>query len=97
VSRRNRKYRLWLLTAQGMSCRVCGVELSVETATIDHIIPQAKGGPNELYNMQVLCEPCNSEKGDYCCDLYERLKHHDESCPVRRLQLDRLRRMSRRG
>ena len=31
---------------------------------IDHIKPRSKGGKNELSNMQLTCEVCNSKKSD---------------------------------
>lgn len=42
-------------------CRVCGDPADL---TIDHIWPHAKGGTNALDNLQTLCRPCNSAKGD---------------------------------
>ena len=48
-----------------------GVHLSKVTSleegrnfTIDHVIPQSRGGTDHLENLQLLCEACNSLKGD---------------------------------
>ena len=38
-----------------------GVE---ELFTCDHIVPLAKGGPNNLGNTQTMCITCNSRKAD---------------------------------
>jgi hypothetical protein len=32
--------------------------------TKDHIIPKSENGKNNLSNYQVMCEPCNSKKGN---------------------------------
>lgn len=41
-------------------CRYCG---STENLSIDHIVPLARGGTNDLDNLQFLCMPCNRRKG----------------------------------
>jgi hypothetical protein len=44
-------------------CRACG-ELGYQTkaTTVDHIIPRARGGSHEDYNLQPLCGPCHDAK-----------------------------------
>lgn len=41
-------------------CRHCG---DYRDLTVDHIIPESKGGAHELENFQTLCRMCNSKKG----------------------------------
>lgn len=41
-------------------CKCCGTHKNL---SIDHIIPQVKGGSNELNNLQTLCRACNTQKG----------------------------------
>ncbi len=45
----------------GGKCMICGTK---ENLTIDHIIPQSKGGKDSVDNLQILCFSCNSRKHD---------------------------------
>lgn len=45
-------------------CFDCHTGLTHETATLDHIIPIAKGGTNADGNFQLACQPCNLKKAD---------------------------------
>lgn len=45
-------------------CQYCGMPLSRDEITIDHIHPKSKGGKNSFYNCVVCCKYCNSQKGD---------------------------------
>lgn len=49
----------------GYRCRMCGAskEDGIEL-TIDHIIPLAAGGTNDLDNLQTLCRECNENKAN---------------------------------
>jgi 5-methylcytosine-specific restriction endonuclease McrA len=44
----------------GGRCAACG---SDELLQFDHVIPVALGGASTAANLQVLCAPCNREKG----------------------------------
>ena len=46
-------------------CLACGQKRKL---TRDHIIPITKGGTNYISNIQPLCGPCNSSKGDKTID-----------------------------
>lgn len=45
-------------------CKICMKSGEEVNLTIDHIIPISAGGTNELDNIQALCRPCNSRKGN---------------------------------
>ena len=42
-------------------CQYCGERSDL---TIDHLIPQSRGGGNDPANLMVACRTCNSKKGD---------------------------------
>lgn len=54
------KVRLNVLANDGYECKHCGTK---ENLTVDHIVPESKGGSHELDNLQTLCGSCNSKKG----------------------------------
>ena len=45
-------------------CVYCAVALCPESATLDHVYPRAKGGPNVPGNLVSACAPCNRRKAD---------------------------------
>jgi 5-methylcytosine-specific restriction endonuclease McrA len=44
-------------------CQGCGRGRTETVLQVDHIIPLAKGGSNDLSNLQTLCQTCNGRKG----------------------------------
>lgn len=45
-------------------CAYCNTELTLKTATKDHIIPVSKGGKSTFTNLCICCEKCNSAKSN---------------------------------
>ena len=58
---RAHKHELYGL--QEGKCVLCKFHFPFRNMTIDHIIPQAKGGTDRKDNLQLLCQACNSTKG----------------------------------
>lgn len=50
-----------LIARDGNKCQRCG---TTDKITVDHIVPLARGGTNDLENLQLLCKLCNGVKGD---------------------------------
>lgn len=48
----------------GHRCVYCATALPLEHATLDHVIPRARGGSHAPGNLVVACAPCNRLKGD---------------------------------
>lgn len=46
-------------------CALCGKFVRFDLFTIDHIIPLAKGGTNDIENLQCTCKHCNAMKQDF--------------------------------
>lgn len=62
----SKRTRALVLKMDNYSCRRCGVGWRDHPAIrleIDHRVPLAKGGTNDITNLQVLCWSCNSKKG----------------------------------
>lgn len=44
-------------------CQSCQkIDLTTKNLQVDHIIPLAQGGANDMSNLQTLCAKCNREK-----------------------------------
>lgn len=58
-----RTHKHTLFGRQEGMCNGCLQFFQFRNFTIDHIVPQAKGGTDHLDNLQLLCGACNSMKG----------------------------------
>ena len=68
-----------LFGLQRGQCNGTKFEILYSEATVDHIVPQAAGGGDELENLQVLCSPCNGLKDDGPQDAYMTTINHNPS------------------
>ena len=59
-----KKERELLHKGQGGKCNYCGRRLSLAYMHVDHKTPVAREGSNRVSNLQLLCSPCNTRKGD---------------------------------
>ncbi|MYA41005.1 MAG: hypothetical protein F4Z31_04555 [Gemmatimonadetes bacterium] len=59
-----RTYRHTLYGRQEGNCMGCRIHFPFRNLTVDHIVPQSKGGSDHLDNLQLLCGACNSKKGN---------------------------------
>ena len=57
-----RKLRHEVFKRDGYRCRECGSSKDETSLEIDHIVPVAKGGTNDIDNLQTLCRECNQKK-----------------------------------
>lgn len=59
----SKKIRFEVLKRDSFKCQYCGAIAPDVFLEIDHIKPIAKGGTNEITNLIVSCQDCNSGKG----------------------------------
>ena len=57
-----RKLRHEVFKRDGYRCRECGASKDETSLEIDHIVPVARGGTNDIGNLQTLCRECNRMK-----------------------------------
>lgn len=49
-------------------CRYCHRMMDLVDATVDHIVPLARGGPDDETNWKLCCSECNNSKGSISLD-----------------------------
>lgn len=63
-------YGLALYHQANCRCQLCGRSITYQDATVDHIIPKAMGGVNDVSNLQIACFACNQLKGSVLPDSF---------------------------
>jgi hypothetical protein len=63
VERKNyRKVKVRMFKRQ-KKCHWCSEKLTLDTATVDHVIPLSRGGLDNDNNRVLACSPCNQRRG----------------------------------
>lgn len=57
------KMRFEVFKRDGFKCQYCGRSAPEVTLEVDHIVPVAEGGKNEMLNLITSCRACNRGKG----------------------------------
>lgn len=60
---RSKNIKHQLFGVQEGRCNLCKHEIEFRHMEVDHVIPRAKGGPDDDTNLQLLCGHCNRVKG----------------------------------
>jgi ATP adenylyltransferase len=75
-------------------CELCGISAEDKALQVDHIVPRAKGGADDISNLQALCYTCNAMKRDRddtdFRKVVESYKHREAGCLFCELPTDRL-------
>lgn len=64
--------RKYVFQRDRLQCQSCGKTCQETTLNIDHIIPLATGGSNDISNLQTLCSQCNQRKKHHFDDRFKR-------------------------
>ncbi len=52
-----------ILATHGYWCHYCKHGLSIDSSTIDHVVPLSAGGTHDFSNLVPACRSCNGSKG----------------------------------
>jgi hypothetical protein len=69
--KRQKRIRDNVIERDGLLCCYCDKVLTMETATMEHIVPDSKRGTFNATNLTVSCSSCNNRRGnkpffEYC-------------------------------
>lgn len=60
---KNLKEKYTALKRDNFTCHYCHCTLTMESMTLDHVVPKAHQGSNDINNLVASCKECNELKG----------------------------------
>jgi 5-methylcytosine-specific restriction endonuclease McrA len=60
----SKRTRFAVFNRDGFTCQYCGRRPPLVVLQCDHIVPVAKGGTNDHWNLTTACTECNLGKSD---------------------------------
>lgn len=68
ISKSRRRKLLLFGNNKFLPCCYCNMSLSLDNSSLEHIIPLAAGGGDNIKNITISCMPCNSKRGSMPLD-----------------------------
>ncbi len=72
ITRRRTIKRRLFAGRKRVPCCFCGKRLTMDQATLEHIIPKSRGGEFVIENLTISCWRCNQRRGDMPFDDFHR-------------------------
>lgn len=85
-----RKLRFEVLKRDKFKCQYCGRGVPDVVLHVDHIIPVAEGGTNDIFNLTTSCSECNLGKGKIKLDDETQLEKQSKRVKEERQNLEEL-------
>lgn len=70
TSKQKLAIKQFLSDRDGHYCHYCGCEKPLQKYAIDHFLSQNNGGSDDLYNLRLACQACNSSKNKYTIEQF---------------------------
>ena len=58
-----KEIRKQLIERDGITCYLCGKKTTTSNRQVEHVVPHAKGGTDDISNLKIACKVCNRKKG----------------------------------
>jgi hypothetical protein len=62
--KRQKRIKEHVIIRDGLICCYCGISLTMEAVTMEHIVPDSKRGTFNTTNLTVSCSKCNNRRGN---------------------------------